>query len=154
MTVANLLFSTALQNRTILYWDPINETFVVERPNVWNHHHDTPVNHAAEVSPHTLFTYITEPSSDPGANEDREETLQIHAFYDSSVLEIFINERTALSTRIYYPADLSDDSSKTSCYGINFFAEDSADVNGTFSIENEPVIATLLHATVWDGLEA
>lgn len=71
--------------------------------------------------------------------EESEETLQIHAFFDKSVLEVFVNERTVISTRIYHPS--------SQCFGARFFAEapDSA-----FK-EDQTV---LLRAEVWDGLGA
>jgi beta-fructofuranosidase len=35
------------------------------------------------------------------AGVERLETLDFHVIYDCSVLEIFVNERTALTTRVY-----------------------------------------------------
>lgn len=69
--------------------------------------------------------------------EEIEESLQIHAFLDNSVLEVFVNERSVISTRIYHP--------RGRCFGMRFFAE---------SIETYPkeVPAVLLSLDVWDGL--
>jgi beta-fructofuranosidase len=52
------------------------------------------------------------------------------------VLEVFVNERTVISTRIYYPSD--------QCFEPRFFAdsENSSDIEA----------AVLLRADVWDGL--
>ncbi|KAJ9230276.1 CAZyme family GH32 [Paecilomyces variotii] len=147
----------ALQDKTLLVWDQNSETFMIERPNIWRKQSDTPVNHAPEVSPHTLFTYISHTKSGDGCgvDEEREEPLHIHAFYDSSVLEVFINERTVLSTRIYYPAD-TNGAFDIGCHGIYFFAEGSnfTDAREPSSIANESSTTALLGATVWDGLGA
>jgi beta-fructofuranosidase len=70
--------------------------------------------------------------------EEVEETLRVHAFFDSSVLEVFVNDRTVISTRIYHPAD--------QCFGPLFFAESGA---GT---EDERPAAVLVRASLWDGL--
>ena len=45
----------------------------------------------------------------------RQETLDLRVFFDTSILEIFVNERVALTTRIY------PESSK--CYGVQPFVE-------------------------------
>ncbi|PYI10864.1 Arabinanase/levansucrase/invertase [Aspergillus sclerotiicarbonarius CBS 121057] len=59
-----------MQHRTILYWEPSSETFTIQRPPP----HDSRINHDPESAPHTLFTFETL------AGEQRDETLQIHAF--------------------------------------------------------------------------
>jgi beta-fructofuranosidase len=68
--------------------------------------------------------------------EEEEESLSVHAFFDMSVLEVFLNGRTAISTRIYHPADR--------CFGLRFFAD---------SIHDDPQpAAVLVRAESWDGL--
>ena len=88
------------------------------------------INHGHESAPHTLFTFVNE------QGEEIEETLRVHAFFDKSVLEVFVNERTVISTRIYHPSDR--------CFGVRFFAEAANE-----RVDDE---TTLLHAEVWDGL--
>lgn len=86
-----------------------------------------------EQAPHTLFTF-----RDPIAGEETEESLRVHAFCDGNVLEIFVNDRTVLSTR-WYTQDAR-------CVGLRFFAEafeGSADCP-----------AVLAYCTIWDGLAA
>lgn len=61
--------------------------------------------------------------------------MKIHAFFDSSVLEVFVNERTVISTRIYHPSD--------TCFEPIFFADPT-------SPDAEPTV--LLQADIWDGL--
>jgi beta-fructofuranosidase len=57
------------------------------------------------------------------------------------VLEVFVNERTAISTRIYAAEET---------VGIRFFADDDA---MTASVESASAVGSqLLEATLWDGL--
>ncbi|RAH42973.1 glycoside hydrolase family 32 protein [Aspergillus brunneoviolaceus CBS 621.78] len=123
------------QRRTTLSWNVHQETFIITRPSP----PDPEIDHDPESAPHTLFTYETE------QGELREETLRIHAFWDTSVLEVFVNERTVISTRIYLmPAD-----QKRSI--LQFFAM-GRDVQTQPSVEDSP--ALLLEANIWDGLVA
>jgi beta-fructofuranosidase len=114
-----------------VYLDLEHEDFVIERAGVSVV--DSRINRAPEVAPHTLFTRF-----DPGAQQEVEETLSVRAFFDVSVLEVFVNDRTVISTRIY-PAS-------NRCFGIRLFA--SAD-------SNAPPGETLAHlksACLWDRL--
>lgn len=120
---------TDLKTQTVLSWDPITETFTVERP-----HPTYPgINHGVESAPHTLFTF-----RDDEVNEV-EETLRIRAIFDKSVLEVFVNERTVLSMRIYVDED--------HCFQLGFFAEGG-------SVDDVEPAAILLRSQVWDGLES
>ncbi|CAI7664243.1 unnamed protein product [Penicillium pancosmium] len=116
-------------HRTTLAWTPLNESFTIHRPAS----QDPEINHGYECAPHTLFTFINE------QGEDIEETLKVHAFFDKSVLEVFVNERTVISTRIYHPGDR--------CFGMRFFAEPLDKVDCP---KEQP--ALLLRANAWDGL--
>lgn len=49
-----------------------------------------------ERAPHTLFKFAA-----PGSQAYVQETLEFHIFYDGSVIEIFVNQRTAITTRVY-----------------------------------------------------
>jgi beta-fructofuranosidase len=119
-----LILSPDGQDCTTISWHPHSETFTIHRPQIENKE----VNHGYETAPHTLFTFCK-------GGEETEETLRIHAFFDSSVLEVFVNERTVISTRIYHPSN--------QCFEPLFFADsDSSDF--------EP--AVLLRADIWDGL--
>lgn len=115
--------------RTTLAWHPRSETFTIHRPPVEN----LEINHGHESAPHTLFTFVNE------RGEETEETLRVHAFFDKSVLEVFVNERTVISTRIYHPSNR--------CFGIRFIADP---IGGR--LDETP--AVLLQADVWDGLGA
>ena len=89
------------------------------------------VNHGYETAPHTLFTSLNQ------RGEEVEETLRVHAYFDSSVLEVFVNDRTVITTRIYYPED--------HCFEPLFFAEPEAE-------DYEQPAAVLVQASIWDGL--
>lgn len=112
--------------KTVLYFSPEEETFVIERPDVdivgEGGIPKTPEKVQDEKAPFTLFTTTA-----------GEEKLNIHIFYDQSVLEVFVNERAVITTRVY----LQD----TGCSSIEFFAEPS-----------DGGSAVLEEATVWDGL--
>lgn len=114
-------------HNTVLSWMPSTETFVINRPQ--KEQESFGINHSPETAPHTLFIF-----SDPETGKEKEETLRIRAFFDMSVLEVFVNERTVISTRVY--------SSHDHCTGVRFFAESDGGGNN----------AILVHADVWDGL--
>ncbi|KAJ1712486.1 glycosyl hydrolase family protein [Aspergillus flavus] len=120
------------RNSTVLAWAPCSETFSIHRPPPY----DPGINHNPEIAPHTLFTFADE------SGMEKEETLRIHAFLDRNVLEVFVNERTVISTRIYTPC-------VESVSRLRFFAElDPSAPN----LKHAP--ALLLKADLWDGLEA
>ncbi|KAJ5936488.1 CAZyme family GH32 [Penicillium verhagenii] len=117
--------SADFKDCTVLAWDSYSETFTIDRPRV-----DPEINHGQESAPHTLFSYLNN-------GEEAEESLKIHAFFDQNVLEVFVNGRTVITTRIYHPSDR--------CFGVRFFAGSTDDRDGESS-------AVLLQADVWDGL--
>lgn len=65
---------------------------------------------APESAPHTLFTF-----QQNGCRH--RETLDLHVYFDSSVLEVFVNRRTVITTRIY--SDSQD------CFGMRWFTDKS-----------------------------
>lgn len=64
--------------------------------------------------------------------------LNIRIFHDQSVMEVFCDDRTCLTTRVY--------TESTGLYGIRLFAEG-------FSDEDRGILAEFC-GTVWDGLSA
>jgi beta-fructofuranosidase len=110
---------------TTIYLTPATETLTIERPN--STQIDPKVNTSPEIAPFTLFTFIT-----PQGNV--RENLEIRAWFDESVLEVFANDRCTFATRIY-PATKR-------CWGVRFWAED--DMHGS----------KLIQARAWDGLRA
>ncbi|KAJ5449602.1 uncharacterized protein N7458_006051 [Penicillium daleae] len=125
---------------TTLCYTPTTETFTIHRPQSPT---ETTINHGYESAPHTLFTFLNE------SGIEIEETLQIHAFFDKSVLEVFVNGRTVISTRVYYPLER--------CFGVRFFAEEIDTERVTETKKScvggcEEGAALLVRAEVWDGL--
>ncbi|KAL1614622.1 putative beta-Fructufuranosidase [Diplodia seriata] len=108
--------------RTEMYWSPAEEDFSVERPDLVLA--ESSVKMQTEHAPHTLFT-----TRDVSTGAESEEKLRVQAFYDGSVLEVFVNERTAITTRVY--------TSDARCVGLALFAEGDAQVT---------------RCSVWDGL--
>ncbi|KAJ5554543.1 Glycoside hydrolase family 32 [Penicillium frequentans] len=116
--------SADLEHCTTLAWDSYSETFTIDRPPIGQE-----INHGQESAPHTLFTYLDN-------QQEFEEALKVHAFFDHNVLEVFVNDRTVITTRIYYPSD--------QCFGVRFFAEPDD--------QSSKPSAVLLRADIWDGL--
>jgi hypothetical protein len=83
--------------RTRIYWDVPFGIFQIERTN--------------------SSTNISAPKSSSSTllNLSSGQILDLHVFYDGSVLEVFINEEKALSTRIY--------PEKMESIGLDFFAQ-------------------------------
>ncbi|KAL4910946.1 hypothetical protein BDW74DRAFT_164653 [Aspergillus multicolor] len=130
-------------SRTILFWDPLTEIFCVDRPRIDNKN----INHGPEVAPHTLFTYIRA-EEETARETETEEPLHIHTIFDTSVLEVFVNGRTTITTRIYQ----SGEGNNSTCVGIRFFADTDGSVTANGDTEGPGSSARLLQATVWDGL--
>ncbi|KAH8880196.1 putative beta-Fructufuranosidase [Thozetella sp. PMI_491] len=115
---------------TAIYFEPNTETFTIERPAF-----DTPdsalhINSAPETAAHTLFTTV-----DHASGETETESLEIRVWRDNSVFEVFVNERTAITTRIY----AGDET-----VGLRFFADEEHE--GDQSLEAP---TRLDHAVIW-----
>ncbi|KIW72860.1 hypothetical protein PV04_01024 [Phialophora macrospora] len=102
----SILHSSDAKQRTTMYFDAAAETFLIDRSQSTT---ITDVDTAPEVAPHTLFLV----RDDHGAVA--QEFLDVRAFYDVSALEVFVNERTAIATRIY--------PDHATCFGIEVFLE-------------------------------
>lgn len=119
---------------TVLCFAPEEETFVIERPDIYfedaeaANREEWSAQLQKEEAPFTLFT-----SRDAMTGAEQEEHLRVHVFYDGSVLEVFVNERVAITTRIY----LEDQK----CADLEFFVEGE---DG----------CVLEEAAMWDGLSA
>jgi beta-fructofuranosidase len=95
-----------------LLFNPEEETFIIDRSNSTR---IEDINVSDERASHTLFTL-----RDTNGSERREE-LAIHVYFDASVLEVFVNGRTAITTRIYPQSG--------TCYGFRPLAEHSTDIS-------------------------
>ncbi|KAK8113010.1 hypothetical protein PG984_013536 [Apiospora sp. TS-2023a] len=105
--------------RTIITYRPSTETLTITRCHSTAH---SDINTSEETAPHTLFKFLgphSAPTSDgdgsASAATPRTEPLTLRVFFDVSALEIFANERTAISTRVYPESG--------TCYGISTFVE-------------------------------
>lgn len=136
-TYSMLIKMTDFTQTTTLTFSPRNETFIIERPSFASPTSTDPINTAPECAPHTLFTTV-----DPSKNDQQvEEPLHIHVWRDNSVLEVFVNGRTAISTRIYAAEDT---------IGIRFFADDTPEFGGLVGTGR----SQLIYGTLWDGIGA
>lgn len=114
----------------MLYFTPDTELFSIERPDLMTE--TTSKSLPTECAPHTLLTLV-----DHGGKE-AEEQLKVKAYLDGSVLEVFVNGRTAITTRVYL--------SESGCKGLSFWAESDGDAESTESV------AVLTECFVWDDL--
>lgn len=115
-----------LESSTRITFTPYTETLSVDRPN--SAHVDPEILSFAENAPFTLLT-----RKQANGSEVREH-LEIRAFFDESVLEVFANDRCTFATRVY--------PNSKRCFGIRFWAEDDSGQSG------------LVGARTWDGLRA
>lgn len=116
---------------TTLLFDPVSETFVINRPALPALNSAEFINTEPERAPHTLLAV-----QDPLTGRRSTEYLHIRAWRDNSVLEVFVNARTAISTRLYAAEET---------FGMRFFADDQ--ISGIVDVPSE-----LIRATVWDGI--
>ncbi|KAK2605705.1 hypothetical protein N8I77_008527 [Diaporthe amygdali] len=127
--VGLIIHHASTSQSTKLYFTPADETFIIERPDFYvppsykGGEQDTKLQ--SETAPFTLFT-----TRDAQTGAEVEEKLMVNVFYDSSVLEVFVNNRAVITTRVY----LED----ARCEELECFAEGAG--------------AVLEEAVVWDGL--
>ena len=111
---------------TSIYLETESETLMIDRPD--SSHVDPDILTFSERAPFTLLNIMQ-----PDGSIQREQ-LQVRAFFDESVLEVFANDRCTFATRIY-PATKR-------VWGIRFWDDDD-------SAHSE-----LLGSKAWDGLRA
>ena len=128
---------TDFSRATTLMFEPQSETFTIDRPSLPTQKSLKLMNSAPEVAPHTLFT-----TRDQTTGEEDTEVLHIQAWQDNSVLEVFVNSRTAISTRLYAAQET---------FGMTFFATDSSSI-GSSSNPGGADTTELLTAVLWDDI--
>ncbi len=133
-------------SKTKIIFHPHEQYVVVDRSSVNVNMEDSEdtmelqdINDDPEAAPHTLFT-VRELAN--GVEVQREETLDITVLFDASVLEIFVNSRTVITTRVY-PVSAK-------CFGIRPFAERLPMGNGEPSKVLNCVCWELRPAVTWD----
>lgn len=132
-----LTISTDYEKATILTFEPQTETFKISRPSFSRPDSSLLINSSPEAAPHTLFRTVN-----PSSGEESTETLDIRAWRDNSVLEVFVNGRTAISTRLYAAEET---------FGMRFFAED--ELSSTRVLQTSHIGPTELQfANLWDGI--
>ncbi|OQU98209.1 Glycosyl hydrolase family 32 domain-containing protein [Cladophialophora immunda] len=114
---------------TTISFIPSKETIRIDRPVTDSTHiiDGEKINTAPEIAPFTLFTLLPADEDDVQHIAAEAETntqtgienLQIHVFFDESVLEVFVNSRCVITTRIYPPGKR--------CFGVRFWAEDEVE---------------------------
>ncbi|KAH6675973.1 putative beta-Fructufuranosidase [Halenospora varia] len=126
----SIFHSLDAESETTISYSPQTSTLLISRPSL-----DllaSNVHFSQESAPHALLT-----SLDPVSKATREERLDIKIFYDNSVLEVFANERTVITTRLYTMAER--------CFGIKIWAEDGSEGSE---------VATIERCVAWDGLSS
>lgn len=115
--------STALDNQrhtnnslkaehTGVYFEPDSESIIIDRSHSSTH---PGIRTCQEQAPHTLFKFAHPNEKSQSADEFVIEHLRFQVLYDCSVLQIFVNERTAVTTRVYPASGTST--------GIRIFVE-------------------------------
>ncbi|KAJ5358604.1 glycosyl hydrolase [Penicillium cataractarum] len=125
------------ESATVMTFEPQNETFKISRPSFSRPDSSLLIQSSPEVAPHTLFTMI-----DQNSGEEFTETLDIRAWRDNSVLEVFVNGRTVISTRLYAAEET---------FSIRFFAEDKASSARAVWTSHKGS-TELQFANLWDGI--
>jgi beta-fructofuranosidase len=106
------------KKKTVIYFDTAEESIVVDRSNS----SESPeVNRSSEIAPHTLFRFADGSSNQDSTRPQPElEDLDMRIFFDTSVLETFVNGRTAITARVFPES--------STCYDIGVFVEPSEGV--------------------------
>jgi len=129
--------SASDSNRTTsLSFTPDSETFIITRPSLPVSNSSCLINSRPETAPHTLFT-----TRDPLTSEEETELLRIRAWRDNSVLEVFINDRTAITTRLYGATEGATE--------IRFWADEAVE---TSAPDGTAPATELVEAVIWDGI--
>lgn len=125
------------ETATRMTFKPQDETFTISRPSLPRADSSLLINSSPEIAPHTLFTM-----KNASNGEELTETLDIRAWRDNSVLEVFVNGRTAITTRLYAAEET---------FGMRFFAGDNlASVDSLRTSHIGPT--ELQFAKLWDGI--
>lgn len=131
-----LMLYIGFEKSTVMSFTPQTETFEIHRPSFSGPDSSLLINSSRETAPHTLFTMIDT------NGEERTETLDIRAWRDNSVLEVFVNGRTVISTRLYAAEET---------FGMRFFAEEDATSSARVQTSHTG-LTELQFANLWDRI--
>ncbi|KAH7403271.1 putative beta-Fructufuranosidase [Cadophora sp. MPI-SDFR-AT-0126] len=115
---------------TCLCYKTADSSFVIDRSHIPTV--DESVIIAPEIAPFALFTQYN-----AAEQNFEEETLRIRAFLDQSILEVFVNERVAITTRIY--------SRFETCTGLTIMASSGSE-------RYDEIMADIHSVAIWSGL--
>lgn len=90
--------ANGIGENTDIYFDPATESVFVDRSRSTS---VSDIRKSSEQAPHTLFEFAGSPGDETIDKGRTLEDLEFHVFYDCSILEVFVNQRTAISTRVY-----------------------------------------------------
>ena len=125
-----MLIRTDSSHYTSLTYNTTQSEFVIDRSHIPTVEDSVII--APEVAPFALFTQYS-----PSEQAFEEETLRIRAFFDQSILEVFVNERVTITTRIY--------SRFETCTGFSFTASSDKKTN-------DAAAADIREVSIWSGL--
>lgn len=134
----DILHSSDASEYTRIYFDSSSETVVIDRSHATR---QTGVNVSPKQAPHTLFEFKSD------GETTTQEDLDFHVVFDTSVLEVFVNERVAITTRVY-PYE-------GTCNGIRIYTGDDDDKgisvrrNRSDTCESDGLVAELRRVNVW-----
>ncbi|KAH7121834.1 glycoside hydrolase family 32 protein [Dactylonectria estremocensis] len=128
----DILHSSDHSQYTRVYLHPPSESLRIDRSRSTS---IANINVSPKTAPHTLFSFRD-------GEKTRREDLDFHVFFDVSVLEVFVNDRVAITTRVY--------PEEGSVYGIRIYINDegrssSKDLNGAKS-----AVASLRSCDIWE----
>ncbi|KAF5712485.1 glycosyl hydrolases family 32 superfamily [Fusarium mundagurra] len=116
--------------RTIVSFSPDLEKLTIMRAKSTNM---TDICVADEEAPHTLLSTLSPRTATRAETPLSQEPLQLNVYFDVSCLELFANERTAITTRVY-PESMT-------CYNIQPFVVKKSEL---------PWSGQLLECTAWE----
>ena len=134
---------------TTLAFCPSTETLTLYRPD--SSSVDPNINTSPEIAPHTLFTF--QDPADP--KHEVVEKYDVRLWFDESVIEVFVNGRTVISSRIY--------PGRKRCWGIGFWIDENGsnedvEMGEGMDIQKSAASPTdtpiLVDAKAFDGLRA
>lgn len=132
-TVGITIVHDAVQNlHTTISFNPINQTITIDRSNTVSSNASSiekTVNRRPESASHTLLTYAS------GSSKTME-TLDLVVLVDKSMLEVYVNERTIITSRLYV-------NGSSSVGAVSMFAEGEGATGVVFQ-----------RAGVWSGVDA
>ncbi|KAH7019662.1 glycoside hydrolase family 32 protein [Ilyonectria destructans] len=128
----DILHSPNHSQYTRVYFHPPSESLRIDRSRSTS---ITNINVSTKTAPHTLFSFRD-------GDKIKYEDLDFHVFFDVSVLEVFVNDRVAMTTRVY--------PEEGSVYGIRLWVGDDERSSSKDPKGVEGTMATLRSCDIWE----